>query len=221
MVDGVLLCYAENALELRVADYGAVRLERIQIRNVPLDEQLQQVHIDKLRCVGHDAGKELLVLLVAAELCLAVLGAGDDNLFEVKGIGQYVHLGIKAQLPVVVLHFLGNTNLELDVHLTVPFGDVAEAGLYDGRSNDICHNHLPVFILHGIHDNELPPVIVLYDQRVRTGYFIHLAIWQHRLIHKANFGLEFFPLHRVNLGRNGAAVAASGNNHQRWNQQQV
>ena len=165
MLDRFLLGHAIDRGKLLVADVGGVRLEGVQVRDVPLDEELQQPPVHELVGVGDDGGQEPLVLLVSTELGLAVLGSGDDDRIEVEGVLKDVHLRPEPQLPPAVLHGLGNGDLELYVHSSVPLGHIAEPGGNDSRIDDVMSDHLSVLVLDGLHDEHLT-VSVPDDERV-------------------------------------------------------
>ena len=60
-----------------------------------MDEQFQQTHVDEAGAVRYDTGEILLVLLVSAQLCFAVFGAGDDDLLQIQRVAQDMHLGVE------------------------------------------------------------------------------------------------------------------------------
>ena len=171
MLDRFLLGHAIDRGKLLVADVGGVRLEGVQVRYVPLDEELQKPPVHELVGIGDDGGQEPLVLLVTAELCLAVLGSGDDDRIEVKSVLKDVHLRPEPQLPPAVLHGLWDGDLELDVHASVPLCHVAEPGCHYGRINHVVSDHLSVLVLDGLHDEHLA-VAVPDDERVPLGYHV-------------------------------------------------
>ena len=165
MLDRFLLGHAIDRGELLVADIGGVCLEGVQVRDVPLNEELQKPPVHELVGIGDDGGQEPLVLLVSSKLRLAVLGSGDDDRIEVEGVLKDVHLRPEPQLPPAVLHGLGDGDLELDVHASVPLGHVAEPGCHYGRIDDVVSDHLSVLVLDCLHDEHLA-VSVPDDERV-------------------------------------------------------
>ena len=79
MLDRFLLGHSVGRGKLLVADVCRVTLECIKLGHIPLDEKLQSPPVDELIGVGDDGREELLILLIALELSLAVLGPGDDD----------------------------------------------------------------------------------------------------------------------------------------------
>ena len=94
MLDGIAAGHAElgciaggnlhvqNPIECFIGNLCGIGLERVQVRDIALDEQLQHVQVDKAGGVRDDGGQELLVLLVTAKLRLAVFGPGNYNLVQ-------------------------------------------------------------------------------------------------------------------------------------------
>ena len=83
MLNGFLFCHAVDRSKFFVTDIGGIRLECIQVRHVPLDEELQQPPVHELVWIGHDGREELFILLIASQLSLAILGSGDDDRIKV------------------------------------------------------------------------------------------------------------------------------------------
>ena len=74
--------HVQNPVECFIGHFGRIGLERVQVRDIALDEQLQHMQVDKAGGVSNDRGQELLVLLIAAKLRLAVFGSGNYNLVQ-------------------------------------------------------------------------------------------------------------------------------------------
>ena len=162
MLDRFLLRDAVDRIELLVGHIGAVRLESIQLRNVAAQEDLQRLHVHEARRVGNDAGKETLILLIALQLGLAVGVAGDDDGLKALDLPQHIHVGIETELPFAVLHRGGDDDLEGEIHLPVPFRDVAEAGRHPGRLQAFRSHHFTGGIIPDrLHQYHLATEVIL------------------------------------------------------------
>ena len=155
MVDRLLFRNAVHRRELLVGDLSGVAAEGVHFGDVPLEEELQLPDIDEPGGVADYRREETLVLLVALELRLPVVPSGDDHRLETYAIPEDVHVREEAQLPLRVLHRLRDDDLELQVHLPVTFRHVAETGGDHGRVDDVVRHHLPVLVLHGVHEEHL------------------------------------------------------------------
>ena len=131
-----------------------------------------------------------------------------------EGIFQNMHPRIEAQLPLLVLHLLGYANLELDIHLAVPLGHIPEPGFNDSGVDDIRRHHFAVFVLDGLHDDHLPAVIVVDNQRIWSDKFVDFSLGENSLLNQSNLSVEFLPLNRLNLTRRRAALCAEEQNNQ-------
>ena len=131
-----------------------------------MQEHLQLVLADKTRSVGDDRAEEALVLLVAAQLGLAVILAGNQYRIQHDVLSQDVHLRGETQLPPAVKHVLGDCNKETQVDLAVPLGDIPEAGGHDGGLDNVCGHHLSILVPYRPHDHHLASVRGLHLERV-------------------------------------------------------
>ena len=202
----------QDSVETFVCHLGGVGLERIQVRDIPLDEQFQQAHVDEAGAVRHDAGQILLILLVSAQLSFAIFGAGDDDLLQIQRIAQNVHPGIEPELPGFVLHVLGHADLELDVHFPVAFSHIPEAGFHNGGIDDVGCHHLTVFILDGLHNDEFATVIVMDYQRVGPGHLKQFHLLDSGFLDQADGRLHLLSLDPLNLTGASATLSTKQRN---------
>ena len=119
-----------------------------------------------------------------------------------------MHPGVEPELPGIVLHFLGNADLELDVHLAVALSHIAEAGFHNGSLDDIRRYHFAVFVLDGLHQNHLPAIIVVDDNRIRPGQLVDFCSWQTLILNQANLGRQMLALNGLQFGGRRAALGA-------------
>ena len=174
MLDGFLLGHSVGRGELLVADIGGVALEGIKLGHISLDEELQCPPVDELVRIGDDGGEELLVLLIAAKLSLAVLGSCDDHRVQIQRVLHDVHLRTEPQLPFAILHALRYDDLELDIHASVSLGHVTEPCGHNRCVKHVVSHHLSILILDRLHDDELT-VSVLDDEGIPLG--LHLRAY--------------------------------------------
>ena len=167
MLHSLLLRHAEITLEEFIGDEGGVCLERIDLGDVPLQEDLQVAKVHKRQRVGDDPAQELLILLVSAQLRLAVVRSRDHHVIQPQAVFQHVQVGVQAQLPAGVLHLLRYDHLELQVDPSVAFGHIAEAGRHDGGIQPLRGHHFPrLLIPYRLHQYHLPSLQVRHAQRI-------------------------------------------------------
>ena len=119
-----------------------------------------------------------------------------------------MHSGIEPELPGIILHLLWDADLEFDVHLAVPLSHIAEAGFNDGSLDDIRRYHFAVFVLDGFHQNHLPAIVVMNDNRIRPGQFVDFCGWQPLILNQANLGRKMLTLNGLQFGGRRAALSA-------------
>ena len=72
----------QDGIEMLIGHFGGIDLKGIHVWYIALYEQLQQAHIDKTGTISDNAGQKLLILLVTAQLRLAIFGPGNYNLVQ-------------------------------------------------------------------------------------------------------------------------------------------
>ena len=171
MLDGLLLGNAVDGVEMLVRHVGTVRLERVQLRDVPAQEDFQRTQIHEPCGVRDNAGKEAVILLVTTQLGLPVSVAGNHDRLQALHVAQHVHVGIEAELPLAVLHGAGDDDREGEVHLAVPFRDVAETGRNLGGVQGFGRHHVSgFFVPDGFHQQEFPSVVILDPEGVAQDF---------------------------------------------------
>ena len=84
VLDRFLLRHADIALEHLIRHEGRIRLEGINLRNVPLDEDLEVAHVHERQRVTDDPREEAFILLITTQLRPSIRRAGDNHFFEGK-----------------------------------------------------------------------------------------------------------------------------------------
>ena len=176
VLDGLLLGHTVHRVELLVGDIGAVRLESVQLRYIPAQEDLQRLHVHETGRVGDNPGQKPVVLLVSPQLGFPVSVAGDHDRFQTLHVPQHVHVRIKPELPLAVPHGGRNDDLECQVHLPVPLRNVAEPGRDPGRLQGFRRHHVTGGLVpDSLHEKQFPAIIVLDAEGVAEGFrFLHL-----------------------------------------------
>ena len=170
MRDGGLLRNAVQGMEDLVRDKTGIGFEGIQFRDVAPDEDVQVAVVQKTGAVHDDAPQEFLVLLVAAQLLLPVLSAGDQHRLQAQGVFQDEHVRIKTKLPAGILHEGRDDDLEAEVDPAVPLGHVPETGGNHGRIQDIRGHHFTGgLVLDRLHDEHRVATLVLHREGIPAG----------------------------------------------------
>ena len=158
MLDGLLCIDVVTADEILIGHICRIRLESIQIRNIPLDESFEKEAVYKESGIGDDAGKEVLISLIALQLLSPECLSGDIDRKKIRGVIQIVPLEGQFRdnpyLPPGRQQFLRHENVERQFHHSVPFGDLISAADHPGGPEFLCRNHLACRrIQNGIHQS--------------------------------------------------------------------
>ena len=159
MPHGFLLGNPVTGSELIFTHPGSVVAETIHLRDVPLQETLQEEMIYEDRRIRLDAIQETLVPLVSPKLAVAEIVTGHQDRIQVHRLPQDIHPGMERNLPLAVHHGRRNTDPELDIHLSAPLCLVTETGGYDGGIQHVRCYHLPrCLIFHRLEENKVASV---------------------------------------------------------------
>ena len=218
MVDGFLLGYSKDAFEACLAYDGGILLESVQIRDIPLDKQLQSLQVDEASTVCNDACDKAVIALIAFQLALTVFCSGDVNGLQISA----VQLRIKAQLPQIVHHVLWDADFELNVYLAPTLRDVPEPCDYNGRNDPVSGHHFAVFVGLGLHKRYGLSLVVLEGDilLVSCGRILDLSLGN-LILGNVDAGLHLFRLYDLNVTGGSAAMHADNRNDNEYHQQDV
>ena len=190
MRQGLSFSNAIVGLEFLVGDGCGVRLVPVDIRKVPTQEHFQLEAVDKMCGIRGDGVEKSLIMLISFELGFPIRFSRDEDGVQPEAVLPDEQVGIEPELPVPVLHRLGNDDPEVQVHAPAALRYVAEAGCDPRRLQDIRGHHFSVLVLDGAHDQHLVAVRVFHDHRVPARFRGHFDFRQFLLIGDDHLGAQ-------------------------------